>query len=73
MKSENRELAILTALILAMLLGWFIFRAELGLVVFLALGVAVFVQLIRVALGSGQSKTLKALWQALKDGFWGIG
>ena len=73
MKSENRELVILIALIAALILGWLLFREGLGFVVFLVLGIAAFIQLIRVALGSGRSKTLKTLWQAFKDAFWGIG
>ncbi|HCH0556337.1 TPA: hypothetical protein NKO30_006467 [Pseudomonas aeruginosa] len=45
----------------------------MGLPVFAALVVALLVQCIRLAFSRGRSKTLKQLWDAVKDAFWGIG
>ncbi|WP_165424097.1 hypothetical protein [Pseudoxanthomonas winnipegensis] len=51
----------------------FLFREALGLLVFAALVVAPLVQCVRLAFARGRSKTLKKLWDAVKDAFWGIG
>ncbi|KRD79831.1 hypothetical protein ASE43_02730 [Lysobacter sp. Root983] len=63
--------------LLVLAIFWFgvacAFRDGLGLVVFLALGLATIVQLIRVALRGGDNKTLRQLGSAFKDAFWGIG
>ncbi|MDQ1117934.1 MULTISPECIES: hypothetical protein [Pseudoxanthomonas] len=45
----------------------------MGLLVFAALAVALLVQCVRLAFARGRSKTLKQLWDAVKDAFWGIG
>lgn len=45
----------------------------MGLLVFAALVVAPLVQCVRLAPARGRSKTLKKLWDAVKDAFWGIG
>jgi hypothetical protein len=51
----------------------FVFRDGLGLLVFVGLILALLVQLLRVAFLRGRSETLKKLWDAVKDAFWGIG
>jgi hypothetical protein len=51
----------------------FVFRDGLGLLVFFGLVLALLVQLVRVALSRGRGETLKKLWSAVKDAFWGIG
>ncbi len=73
MTTKTREIVVLVCLVVAAAGSLFLFRDGIGIVVFLALGLATFVQLIRVALGSGKDKTLKQLWGAFKDAFWGIG
>ena len=67
------QVALLFGLLAAFGLGLYIFRDGIGLVVFLLVGLAALVQLVRVVAGSGSSKTLKDLWSAFKDAFWGIG
>ena len=73
MTTKTREIVVLVCLTVAAAGSLFLFRDGIGIVVFLALGLAAFVQLIRVALGSGNGKTLKQLWGAFKDAFWGLG
>ena len=73
MTTKTREILVIVCLAIAAVGSLFLFRDGIGMVVFLALGFAIFVQLIRVALGSGKGKTLKQLWGAFKDAFWGIG
>jgi hypothetical protein len=51
----------------------FVFRDGLGLLVFTGLVLALLVQLLRVAFLRGRNETLKKLWGAVKDAFWGIG
>ena len=63
----------LFALVVAFALAAFIFRDGLGLLIFAALGLAALVQLFRVAFMHGRSETLKKIWAAFKDAFWGIG
>lgn len=50
----------------------YVFRDSLGLAIFLVLGVATLIQLVRVAVVGGKRKKLRELWSALKDAFWGI-
>ena len=71
--AKNREFLVLAGLIAGAAAALLLFRDGIGIVVFLALVVATLIQLVRVALGSGKSKTLGQLWAALKDAFWGIG
>ncbi len=73
MATKTRELVVLGGLIGAWAGSLLLFGDGIGIVVFLAFGLSVFVQLVRVTLGSGKSKTLKQLWDAFKDAFWGIG
>ena len=73
MTTKTREFLTLVFLIVASVGSLLLFRDSIGIFVFLALGVATFFQLIRVAIGSGKSKTLKQLWGAFKDAFWGLG
>jgi len=73
MTTKTRELLILGCLAVAAVTSLRLFRDGIGIVVFLALGAATVVQLVRVALGSGNGKTLRRLWDAFKDAFWGIG
>ena len=61
------------ALLVAFAASAFIFRDSLGIFVFAALGLAVFVQLFRMAFLRGRKDRLKKLWDAFKDAFWGIG
>jgi hypothetical protein len=63
----------LAALVVAFAAAAFIFRDGLGLLIFAALGLAALVQLFRVAFMRGRKETLKELWKAFKDAFWGIG
>lgn len=70
---ERKQALALAALAIFWLGAAYAFRDGLGFVVFLALGVAAFVQLIRVALRGGANKTLRQLWSVFKDAFWGIG
>jgi hypothetical protein len=67
------QVALLFGLLAAFGLGLYIFRDGIGLVVFLLVGLAALVQLVRVIAGFGSSKSLKDLWSAFKDAFWGIG
>ena len=78
MKADSSPSILKTDLtILAVLAGFliatFIFRDSLGFWTFLVVGLAALVQLFRVMFLSGDSGTLKKLWDALKDLFWGIG
>lgn len=66
------DLAVL-GLLAALAAATFLLREALGLLVFAALVVALLVQCIRLAFSRGRSKTLKQLWDAVKDAFWGIG
>ena len=71
--ASNKYLGLgLAALAVVWLAAAYIFRDSLGLVVFLILGIATLVQMVRVAVLSGNGKTLKGLWSALKDAFWGM-
>lgn len=70
---ERKQALALVAVAIFWLGAAYAFRDGLGLVVFLVFGVATFVQLIRVALRGGDNKTLRKLWSAFKDAFWGIG
>jgi hypothetical protein len=54
-------------------LAAFVFRDGLGLLVFLGLALALLLQLFRVAFLRGSSETLKKLWRAVRDAFWGLG
>ena len=67
------KLKMLLVLLVAFAAGTYVFRDGVGLVIFLVLGIAVLVQLIRVAIGNAGGKTLKTLWKAFLDAFWGIG
>ena len=51
----------------------FVFKDSLGILVFLAIGLATIIQLFRVLLLRGKVETLKKLWGALKDAFCGMG
>jgi len=78
MKSESSpKLLKLDLTVAAILIGFviaaFVFRENLGLWVFAVLALAAVIQLIRVMLLRGKRETLKTLWSALKDAFWGIG
>ncbi|WP_332937426.1 hypothetical protein [Lysobacter sp. CCNWLW3] len=73
MSGQAKQLAVLLSLFVAFLIGSVIFRDSIGLVVFLLIGVAVLVQTVRVALRVGSGKSLRTLWAAFKDAFWGIG
>ena len=66
------DLAVL-GLLAAFAVAAFVFRDGLGLLVFVGLVLALLVQLLRVAFLRGRSETLKKLWDAVKDAFWGIG
>lgn len=66
------DLAVL-GLLAALAAAAFLFREALGLLVFAGLVVALLVQFIRLAFSRGRSETLKKLWDAAKDAFWGIG
>jgi len=57
----------------ALAVAAFVFKDALGLLVFAGLVVALLVQFFRVAFLRGRSETLKKLWGAVKDAFWGIG
>jgi len=70
---ETRLAFGLGALVVVWLATAYIFRDSLGLVVFLVLGLATLIQLLRVVVIGGKRKTLKDLWSAFKDAFWGIG
>ena len=69
LKTDLTVLAVLAGFVIAA----FVFRESLGLWIFLAVGLAVLIQLFRVLFLRGDSGLLKKLWDALKDGFWGIG
>jgi hypothetical protein len=71
--NETKLFLGLGVLVVIWLVAAYIFRDSLGLVVFLILGVATLMQLIRVAMLGGKRKTLKELWSAFKDAFWGVG
>ena len=64
---------ILPLLLVAFVAGAYVFRDGIGLVVLLFLGIAVLVRAIRIAVGNASNKSLKDLWAAFKDAFWGIG
>ena len=66
------DLALL-GLLAALAAAAFLLRDVLGLLVFLGLVIALLVQLIRFAFLRGRRETLKKLWDAVKDAFWGIG
>jgi hypothetical protein len=63
----------LAALVVLWLNDAYIFRDSLGIIVFLVLGIETLVQLFRVVVLGGKRKTLKRLWSAFWDAFWGIG
>ena len=67
------QIAILLGLLAAFGLGVYIFQDGIGLIVFLLVGCAAAIQLVRVVVRSGSLKALKDLWSAFKDAFWGIG
>jgi hypothetical protein len=69
LKTDLNVLAVLAGLVIAT----FVFRDSLGLWVFIVVGLAALVQLFRVVFLRGDSGILRKLWDALKDGFWGIG
>ena len=78
MKADSPPSIIKTDLtVLAVLAGFaiatFVFRDSLGFWIFVVVGLATFVQLFRVLFLRGDSGILKKFWDALKDGFWGIG
>ena len=66
------DLAV-AAILVGFVVAAFVFRERLGLWVFAALALATVIQLIRVIVLRGKGETLKKLWSALKDAFWGIG
>jgi hypothetical protein len=63
----------LAALVVIFAIAAFIFRDGIGLLIFALLGLAALVQLFRVAFMHGRTETLRKLWDAFKDAFWGIG
>jgi hypothetical protein len=67
------QFLLFCALTVATAAGLYIFRDGFGLVVFILVGLATLVQLIRVIAGFGRTGTLKTWWSALKDAFWGMG
>jgi len=69
LKTDLAVLGLLTAFVVAA----FVFRDGLGILVFAALVLALLTQLLRVAVWRGRTETLKKLWGAVKDAFWGIG
>jgi hypothetical protein len=73
MTARTRAFLILVCLIGAATMPLFLSRDGVGIFVFLAFGAAALAQLGRVAFGSGNRTTLKQLWSAFKDAFWGIG
>lgn len=66
------DLAVLGLLAL-LAVAAFVLKDGLGLLVFIGLVLALLVQLLRVAFLRGRNETLKELWGAVKDAFWGIG
>jgi hypothetical protein len=66
------DLAVL-GLLAVFALAAFVFRDGLGPLVFVGLVLALLVQIFRVAFLRGRIETLKILWDAVKDAFWGIG
>ncbi len=70
---ETRMALGLGALVVVWLAAAYIFRDSLGLIIFLVLGLITLIQLLRVVVLGGRRKTLKDLWSAFKDAFWGIG
>jgi len=73
MANQSKQVVILAVLLIAAAGCFLVFRDGFGLIVFLALGLASLIQLFRVVLANGSSKTLSGLWSAFKDAFWGIG
>lgn len=73
MTTRTLQWLVLAGLAIAAIGALLVFRDDIGLLVFVVLGAIVLVQLVRFALGSGSSRTLKRLWDAFKDAFWGIG
>lgn len=75
--SDSVSMRTYDLLVLAGLLAFaaasFIFRESLGLIVFLGLAVATVAQLVRMMFFRGRALTLRKLWEAVKDAFWGIG
>ena len=72
--TADRRLAIqLGSLAVFWLAAAWVFRDGLGLVIFLVLAIAVIIQLLRVVFLGSSRRSLKALWKALGDAFWGIG
>ncbi len=63
----------LVAVLAGFAIAAFVFRESLGILIFLAVGLATIVQLVRVVFLRGETGTLKKLWDALKDAFWGMG
>ena len=70
--SRKAGLAVLGFLVIFMVAA-LVFRDDLGLVAFVGLVLALLVQIFRVASFHARSETLKKLWGAIKDAFWGIG
>jgi hypothetical protein len=66
------DLAVL-GLLAVFAIAAFVFRDGLGPLVFVGLVLALLVQIFRVAFLRGRIETLKILWDAVKDAFWGIG
>ena len=73
MTTRTLQWLVLAGLTIAAIGALLVFRDGIGLLVFVLLGAIVLVQLARFALDSGSSRTLKRLWDAFKDAFWGIG
>ena len=61
------------ALLIVFAIAAFIFRDALGFIIFVVLGLAILVQLFRMAFMRGRKETLKKLWGFFKDAFWGMG
>ncbi|WP_434212652.1 hypothetical protein [[Pseudomonas] boreopolis] len=72
--NDKAKLAFgLGALLIALLVAAYIFRDSFGLFFFLIVGFATLIQFLRVVVRGGGHKTLKDLWSAFRDAFWGIG
>ena len=69
LKSDLTLVAVLAGFAIAS----FVFRDSLGILIFLAVGLATIVQLVRVVFLRGETGTHKKLWDAFKDAFWGMG
>ena len=73
MTADTKQILILIGTLAAFVLAFLLFRDGLGIFIFLVAGIVFLVQLIRVGIGMSSSKTLKTLWDFLKDAFWGMG